>query len=362
MDASFAHQLLHWYSENHRHLPWRDTHDPYVIWISEIILQQTRVVQGYDYFVRFMERFPDVETLARADEDEVLKCWQGLGYYSRARNLHAAACQIAALGHFPDNYQDIRALKGVGDYTAAAIASFAFGLPHAVVDGNVYRVLSRYFGVTEPIDTVSGKRYFAKLAQCLLPEGKEGADYNQAIMDFGALQCVPHSPKCIDCPLIDGCVAFQTDRIQNLPMKSRQLKTSARYLHYIYIQAEGETALFRRNGNDIWKGLYEPFLVETDSPCSLENLMERGVLPVFAQGSGVTWTVLQENVRHQLTHRTLVCNFYKLDLDRKPDAELFRNEVHWVEQERLSDYAFPRLITVLFERHGMIDNKTDIHS
>ena len=175
-DYNFAHKLLAWYHENRRILPWRDTHDPYIIWISEIILQQTRVVQGYDYFLRFMNRFPDVDALAAASEDEVLKCWQGLGYYSRARNLHAAARQIVEWGGFPERYENIRQLKGVGDYTAAAIASFAFGLPHAVVDGNVYRVLSRYYGIEEPIDTGHGKKYFAAMAQELLPEGKEAAD------------------------------------------------------------------------------------------------------------------------------------------------------------------------------------------
>ena len=234
-DYNFAYKLLAWYHENRRILPWRDTHDPYIIWISEIILQQTRVVQGYDYFLRFMNRFPDVDALAAASEDEVLKCWQGLGYYSRARNLHAAARQIVEWGGFPERYENIRQLKGVGDYTAAAIASFAFGLPHAVVDGNVYRVLSRYYGIEEPIDTGHGKKYFAAMAQELLPEGREAADYNQAVMDFGAMQCVPKSPKCEDCPLVDGCAAFRDKKIQELPVKSRALTVTERYLHYMYI-------------------------------------------------------------------------------------------------------------------------------
>lgn len=189
------------------------------------------------------ERFPDVETLAEATEDDVLKCWQGLGYYSRARNLHCAARQIVAAGKFPDDYENIRKLKGVGDYTAAAISSFAFGLPYAVVDGNVYRVLSRYFGITEPIDTTAGKKYFAGFARGLLPKGAEGADYNQAIMDFGALQCVPRSPFCAECPFADSCMAYRMNSIHDLPVKSRTLKVSERYLHYIYIQAEGKAAL-----------------------------------------------------------------------------------------------------------------------
>ncbi|MCM1312041.1 MAG: A/G-specific adenine glycosylase [Bacteroides sp.] len=353
MDKSFAHTLLVWYGENHRHLPWRETRNPYLIWISEIILQQTRVAQGYDYFLRFIQRFPDVKTLAQAEEEDVLKCWQGLGYYSRARNLHVAARQVAQRGGFPETYQDIRSLKGVGDYTAAAIASFAFGLPHAVVDGNVYRVLARYFGITEPTDTAAGKKYFARLAQSLLPKGESGANYNQAIMDFGALQCVPHSPECAACPLVGNCVAFQDGKVHTLPVKSRSPRISVRYFHYIFIRVEDEIALFRRNGEDIWKGLYEPFLIETAAPCSLEGLLADGALPAFAKGEGVTWSVLQENMRHQLTHRTLICNFYRLDLRQKPDDGVLK-DVCWVSQDSLSDYAFPRPITLLLERHGMI--------
>ena len=216
----FAALLLAWYNENRRDLPWRGVGDPYKIWVSEIILQQTRVSQGHDYFLRFMERFPRVEDLAAASEDEVLKCWQGLGYYSRARNMHAAARQVVEGGGFPQTYEGIRRLKGVGDYTAAAIASFAFGLRHAVVDGNVYRVLARYFGVDSPIDTGQGKKYFARLAEELLPEDKYVADYNQAVMDFGAMQCVPKGPKCGQCPLCESCLAFRDGKVQDLPVKS----------------------------------------------------------------------------------------------------------------------------------------------
>lgn len=354
MNGFFAHKLLTWYSENRRFFPWRDTHDPYIIWISEIILQQTRICQGHDYFLRFMERFPDAGALAKATEDEVLKCWQGLGYYSRARNLHRAARQIVEIGKFPDDYESIRRLKGVGDYTAAAIASFAFGLPHAVVDGNVYRVLSRYFGITEPIDTTSGKKYFAALAQELLPKGPEGADYNQAVMDFGAMQCVPRSPECTVCPLADSCVACQTNSVQQYPVKSRTLKVTERYLHYIYIQAEGETVLFRREGKDIWKGLYEPFLIETDKAYSPADLFGSELLPDFMRNGDAVWNILQENVRHQLTHRTLICNFYRLDLNRKPQQTDFHREAVWIQPEELSVYAVPRLISMLFERHGLL--------
>jgi A/G-specific adenine glycosylase len=214
----FATTIIDWYKENKRDLPWRDTKDPYKIWISEIILQQTRVVQGYDYYCRFMEHFPDVETLAKASEDEVMKCWQGLGYYSRARNLHEAARTIAEKGAFPVRYEDVRALKGVGDYTAAAICSFAYDMPYAVVDGNVYRVLSRWLGVEEPIDTGAGKKLYASLADEMMDKSRP-ALYNQAIMDFGALQCVPSSPSCLFCPLSDSCVALQKNLVDKLPWK-----------------------------------------------------------------------------------------------------------------------------------------------
>ena len=230
VNSDFALTLLRWFRENGRDLPWRQTHDPYAIWLSEIILQQTQVKQGWDYWERFMRRWPMVEALAAATEDEVLREWQGLGYYSRARNLHYAAKQIVALGHFPDSIEEIRQLKGVGDYTAAAIGSIAFGLPAAVVDGNVYRVLSRHFGIDTPINTTEGKKVFAALAQSLLPDSPSKysltshhspltSEYNQAIMDFGAIQCTPQSPRCDVCPLMESCAAFREGRVGELPVK-----------------------------------------------------------------------------------------------------------------------------------------------
>lgn len=220
-------KIIDWYKDNGRNLPWRNTKNPYKIWISEIILQQTRVAQGYDYYCRFIERFPDFQTLAEADEDEVMKYWQGLGYYSRARNLHEAARSIAEKGTFPDTYPEVRNLKGVGDYTAAAICSFAYDMPCAVVDGNVYRVISRWMGVEEPIDTGAGKKVFAALADELLDK-EQPALYNQAIMDFGALQCVPSSPSCMLCPLSDSCVALQKGLVEELPRKVHKTKVSNR--------------------------------------------------------------------------------------------------------------------------------------
>lgn len=234
-NTTFSYAILSWFRDNGRALPWRDTTDPYPIWLSEVILQQTRIAQGWEYWERFMRHFPTVEALASASEDEVLRLWQGLGYYSRARNLHAAARQIVALGQFPSTLEGIRQLKGVGDYTAAAIASFAFGIRAAVVDGNVYRVLSRHFGISTPINSTQGKKEFAALAQSLLPPSEVSA-YNQGIMDFGALQCTPLSPRCSDCPLMESCEAFRMGRVEELPVKQRKLQIKTRRLAYIYIR------------------------------------------------------------------------------------------------------------------------------
>lgn len=257
----FSGTLLDWYAENKRDLPWRNTTDPYLIWISEIILQQTRVAQGYEYFLRFIKRFPDVASLAAASEDEVMKYWQGLGYYSRARNLHAAAKSMK--GTFPKNYAEVRALKGVGDYTAAAICSFAYDMPYAVVDGNVYRVLSRYFGIDIPIDSTEGKKTFTALAREMLDKSRP-ADYNQAIMDFGAVQCMPQSPNCLFCPLSGSCRALLEGKVQQLPVKQHRTKTTNRYFNYIYVRMGAHTLIHKRTENDIWKNLFELPLIETE--------------------------------------------------------------------------------------------------
>ena len=313
--------LLDWFRENGRDLPWRQTRDPYAIWLSEIILQQTQVKQGWEYWERFMHRWPKVEDLAAASEDDVLREWQGLGYYSRARNLHFAARQILSLGHFPDTLEEIKKLKGVGDYTAAAIASIAFGLPAAVVDGNVYRVLARHYGIDTPINTTEGKKVFAALAQELLPS-TEASAYNQAIMDFGAIQCTPQSPHCERCPLMESCEAFRTGRIAQLPVKLKNLKIHERHLTYIYIRCQGQTVIRRRGPGDIWQGLWEPVLVEADS-----------VIPSAAQ-------LLRKNVKHVLTHRVLYADFYLLESNDKPEIPL---DYIWIPESDIDNYALPRL-------------------
>ena len=320
----FALTLLEWFRENGRELPWRQTRDPYAIWLSEIILQQTQVKQGWDYWERFMRRWPTVEALAEATEDEVLREWQGLGYYSRARNLHYAAKQIVALGHFPDTIEEIKQLKGVGDYTAAAIGSIAFGLPAAVVDGDVYRVLSRHFGIDTPINTTEGKKVFTALAQSLLPP-QEASAYNQAIMDFGAIQCTPQSPRCIACPLMETCSAFREGRVGELPVKQKTLKVKERHLTYIYVRCEGETAIHRRGPGDIWQGLWEPWLVEQ--------------VPVGA-------LLIRQGVKHVLTHRTIYTDFYLLEVGEKPALP---PDYIWIKETELDRYAVPRLIEILLE-------------
>ena len=329
---TFTDTILDWYASYGRDLPWRRTRDPYAIWLSEVILQQTRIAQGTAYWERFMERFPDAASLAEAEEDEVLRLWEGLGYYSRARNLHAAARQIAALGAFPDTLEGIKALKGIGDYTAAAIASIAFGIPAAVVDGNVYRVLARYFGISTPVGTTAAKKEFTALAQSLLPQERPG-DFNQGMMDFGALQCTLLSPACLTCPLSPGCEALRTGRTASLPARKAGPAVLDRHFTYIYLRCGGRTAIHRREAGDIWQGLWEPFLLEHDGVPSFPEWTAAGRL-----------TPLRKGVRHQLTHRTLHTDFYLFEAEAQPPLpEAYR----WVPEAGLDRYAKPRLFELL---------------
>lgn len=342
----FSEKLIVWYAENKRELPWRDTTDPYTIWISEIILQQTRVVQGYEYFLRFIHRFPDVAALAEASEDEVMKYWQGLGYYSRARNMHAAAKSMN--GTFPMTYEGVRALKGVGAYTAAAICSFAYGMPYAVVDGNVYRVLSRYFGIETPIDSTDGKKLFAALAEEMLDKPRP-AVYNQAIMDFGAIQCTPRSPDCMFCPLADSCSALRNGLVTKLPVKQHKTKTTNRYFNYIYVRMGACTYLHKRTGNDIWKNLFEFPLIETDAPVSeeeFEGLPQ--VRALFAGGETPVLHLVCGNVKHVLSHRVIYTNFYEVVL---PENSTSFSAFQRVKTEDLEQYAVSRLVHAFLEKY-----------
>ena len=325
----FTATLLRWFAHYGRELPWRGIGDPYGIWVSEVILQQTRIDQGTDYWLRFMERFPTVEALAAASEDEVLRLWQGLGYYSRARNMHAAARQIMEQGGFPQTLEGLKALKGVGDYIAAAVGSMAFNLPAAAVDGNVYRVLARHYGIDVPINTTRGKHTFEALARELLPERK-ASEFNQAMMDFGATWCTPRSPRCIDCPVATTCEALRTGRVAQLPKKEKKLKVKERHFSYIYIRHNGKTALRRRPSGDIWQGLWEPLLIE-DAP-----------LPDL----GCPLTLLASGVKHVLTHRILLADFYLAEPTKKP---VLPADYIWIDEQDLSDYALPRLVEKLIQ-------------
>ena len=329
---NFAVTLLQWFKNNGRSLPWRETKDAYAIWLSEVILQQTRIVQGMSYWERFMAQWPTVNDLAAATENEVLKAWQGLGYYSRARNLHTAAQQVMKLGGFPQTFKELKTLKGVGDYTAAAIASIAFGEPVAVVDGNVYRVLSRYYGIDTPIDSTEGKKEFQALAQSLLPIN-EPADYNEAIMDFGATQCTPNSPHCSACPLCETCVAFREQRINELPVKSKKVKQRERHFTYLYIEYEGKIAIHQRGAGDIWQGLWE--FPQEEYLTSSEDSAWR----TEAQ-------LLQKGVKHILTHQILLADIYLWQPTRRPQLP---SEFIWIEKQDLENYALPRLIEILLK-------------
>lgn len=345
---NFSRKLIDWYRENGRDLPWRRTKNPYLIWISEIILQQTRVVQGYDYYQRFVARFPDVFALAAADEDEVMKYWQGLGYYSRARNLHAAARRMAEAGGFPVTYTGVRALKGVGEYTAAAICSFAYGMPYAVVDGNVYRVLSRWLGIDTPIDSAEGKKLFVRVADELLDRERPGL-YNQAIMDFGALQCTPVAPDCLFCPLNDSCVARLKGIAGSLPVKQHKNKVTNRYFNYIYVRMGACTFIHKRTADDIWKNLFELPLVEADRNLSEEEFLSSASFrSLIAEGEVPEVRLVFRNVKHVLSHRVIYANFYEVVL---PENSRSFSEYQCIRMEDLEQYPVSRLVHAFLEKY-----------
>ncbi|MBR1565759.1 MAG: A/G-specific adenine glycosylase [Oscillospiraceae bacterium] len=362
MTSAFSDLLEHWYADHGRDLPWRHTRDPYLIMLSELILQQTQVSQGMDYYLRFARRYPTAEHLAAASEEDVLLLWQGLGYYSRARHLHAAAKQVAQAGSFPRDYASVRALPGVGDYTAAAIMSFAFDEPYAVLDGNVQRVLARHFGIDEPVDTTRGKKLLRALADEML-DRRRPALYNQAIMDFGALLCKPVSPLCSTCPLQDTCHALREHSVDRLPAKSKRTAVRDRYLTYIYVRTrDGHTLLHRRGSGDIWQGLFEFPLIESEKPLTMAEVEQR----LSAKGA---LTLIASDVRHQLTHQRLHADLYLLalpqvndELAKAPESQTINGQQsmvngqwsiingQWVKESDLDRYALPRLLEKLLER------------
>ena len=350
MDTIYSERIIAWYLEHKRDLPWRGIADPYRIWVSEIILQQTRVNQGLDYYLRFVERFPDVRALAEADEDEVLKYWQGLGYYSRARNLHKAAKKVMADfgGVFPSEYKDILSLNGVGEYTAAAIASFAYGLPYATVDGNVYRVLARLFALSTPIDTPKGKAEFARLAQSLLPPDRAGL-HNQAMMEFGALQCMPFSPDCDHCPLQSQCKACELGLVAQLPVKSQRTKVQDRYFNYLYILCDGYTFLQKRTGNDVWKGLYEFPLIETDRQYAVDELIADRRFGQLLEGAGeVEVQAVSPLMKHVLSHRNIFARFVTIRI--RQASPMLGGALLCVPLDEVDRYAVSRLTEMFLER------------
>ncbi len=333
-------ELLDWYRQNKRELPWRETNNPYNIWLSEIILQQTRIDQGLSYYNRFIEAYPTVKHLASAPEDEVLKLWQGLGYYSRARNLHSSAQKIAAQysGKFPDNYKEILKLKGVGEYTAAAIASISFGMPYAAVDGNVYRVLSRLFAIDTPIDSTKGKKEFQNLAQQVLNVEHPG-DHNQAMMEFGARQCTPKSPNCGVCVLKDYCLAYAENAIDRLPVKQGRINIRHRYFNYIISENEHEVLIQKRGENDIWRSLYEFPLIETDSKTEI-NELPLDQLSFFSNAEDVVVSV--GNWRKQvLSHQHIHYRF--ITIQSNFGKNLGPNLIK-VQKKDIFDFAVPKPI------------------
>jgi len=345
----FTKGLLDWYKTSDRPMPWKGERNPYLIWLSEIILQQTRVEQGLPYYERFKEKYPTVNDLANAPEDELMKLWEGLGYYSRARNLHATAKIIVNEhnGVFPKDYKTILSLKGVGPYTAAAIASFAYGLPHAVVDGNVYRVLSRFFGIDLAIDSTIGKKEFAKLAQTVLDLTDPGV-YNQAIMDFGATYCMPKAPKCKSCNLKKTCVAFQEKAIEKYPFKAKKLKKRTRYFNFLVIEDTKTRVLIeKRTGKDIWQQLYQFPLIETEAGIEESALRTQDLFKQIFQTDTVESLVPSKPFSQMLSHQKIIATFWKIKVSKHRSS--VKSSFKIISSGDLENYAFPRVIDLFLQ-------------
>ena len=341
--------LQKWYSQHKRDLPWRNTQDAYIIWLSEIILQQTRVEQGLPYFNRFLDKYPTVSHFAKAKEDEILKLWQGLGYYSRARNMHFTSKVVHNdfAGRFPEEMVKLKKLKGVGDYTAAAIASFAYNRPHAVVDGNVYRFLARYFGIKTPIDSTKGKQQFFALADELLDKKNPG-NHNQAIMEFGARQCKPANPLCDTCPFNRDCYAFTKKKVQLLPVKFKKQKIKTRYFNYLFIKWRNKMYLHKRTDKDIWKNLYEFPLIETAVKTAPAVLMQSAEWKTVFGKTKLKVATVSNEYKHQLSHQTIYAVFYEITLNEKPNAFLKKHFTE-IDASDFENYGVPRLVERFME-------------
>jgi A/G-specific adenine glycosylase len=333
-------QIIHWYRRNKRELPWRETNNPYFIWLSEVILQQTRVAQGLDYYQKFIKHYPTICDLANANEQEILADWQGLGYYSRARNLHHAAKEIVANYHgiFPTTYNEIKKLKGIGTYTASAISSFAFNLPHAVVDGNVYRVISRIFNIETPIDSSEGIKIFQKIADELLGDSSP-SEHNQAMMEFGALNCTPNQPNCNICPINQYCLSKINNTVHSRPVKKNKIKVKTRYFHYLHIQVESKIILTKRINKDIWQELYQFPLIEKMLPISDQEMKNE----LFQKYSSTNF-IKTKKTTHILSHQKLITTFWKSEDLFVKEQILTENENNSVLLTELHQFPIPRLI------------------
>jgi A/G-specific adenine glycosylase len=335
--------FISWYLQKKRDLPWRATSNPYEIWISEVVLQQTRVAQGLDYYERFLTRFPDIESLAKADIEDVMKVWQGLGYYSRARNLHAGAKHVLQQlsGIFPSNYDEIIKVKGIGEYTAAAIGAFAFNLPLAVVDGNVNRVISRIYGIHDPINTSLGIKKIKKIAATILDPARPGL-HNQAIMEFGALQCTIRNPDCLSCPLKNECYAYKHLEVELLPVKINRQKVRDRYFHYLVIAYRNKVYIRKRSGKDIWQGLYDFPLIETDHEVDEKELTLSPEWQHVFQHTLASIVNISPGYRHQLTHQRIHARFFLINVEKEPD--LPGEGMFLIEKKDIHKYPVAKLI------------------
>ena len=345
MKTDFTRKLLKWNAKaNNRSMPWKKEKDPYKIWLSEIILQQTRVEQGLDYYNKYIKAFPTIHHLAKASEQRIFKLWEGLGYYTRCKNLISTAKQISKDfdGNFPDTYENIKSLKGIGPYTASAIASFAYNLPHAVVDGNVLRVLSRYFGITTPIDTSEGKKIYNQLAEALLYKKDPGL-YNQAIMDFGALICKPKIPLCNVCVQKTECEAFRNNCVDQLPVKKKVVKQKTRWFYYFIIEYKNKVFIRKRTSNDIWSNLFEFSLKETGGPLELDPSSLTKYAGELTGTSRLTVSDISKEYRQKLTHQTILGRFISISLH---EPSLLLNDYNAIPKNELKKFPFPAFINV----------------
>ncbi len=348
---SFSHEIYGWFNSNKRDLPWRKTNDPYKIWISEIILQQTRVAQGINYYNSFIEKFPNVFDLANSTEDNILKLWQGLGYYTRARNLHFTAKFIVHNynGIFPGDFKTILSLKGIGNYTAAAIASIAFDLPNAAVDGNIYRVISRYYGIATPIDSQKGKTEIQEIANKLIPIKNPGF-HNQAFMEFGALQCLPKSPDCNSCPLENKCYAANFNLINKIPVKEKKVKQSTRYFYYYIFECKDFILLEKRTEKDIWKNLHQFPLFESQKEFSDTEIINFKI--PFNTSQRTNLKSVSNTYKHILTHQTIFARFIHFEVE---DYSLNDSKFIRVNKKDIYKFAVPRLMEKYLKKTNMLD-------